>query len=99
MSVLCVAEPYRAFVEVARALYPDALRPSSLFEASGVAVGAFVPPSARMENGVTVDPGAGVGPRAEIGRGRVFKPGAATGPNRRTSPPSRIRPTASMSHP
>src|SRR5215813_12164684 len=40
VSVLCVAEPYRAFVEVTRALFPDALRPSSLFEASGVAVGA-----------------------------------------------------------
>jgi UDP-3-O-[3-hydroxymyristoyl] glucosamine N-acyltransferase len=81
MSVLCVAEPYRAFVEVARALYPDALRPSSLFEASGVAVGAFVHPSARMENGVTVDPGAVVGPRAEIGMGTVINAGAAIGPN------------------
>ena len=81
MSVLCVAEPYRAFVEVARALYPDALRPSSLFEASGVAVGAFVHPSARMENGVTVDPGAVVGPRAEIGTGTVINAGAAIGPS------------------
>src|SRR5256886_2490797 len=80
MSVLCVAEPYRAFVEVARALYPDALRPSSLFEASGVAVGAFVHPTARMENGVTVDPGAVVGPRAEIGTGTVINAGAAIGP-------------------
>src|SRR5262245_33488054 len=55
-SVLCIAEPYRAFVEVVQALFPDALRPSSLFEAEGVAVGAFVHPSARMEHGVTVDP-------------------------------------------
>src|SRR5438876_1648190 len=80
MSVLCVAEPYRAFVEVARALYPDALRPSSLFGASGVAVGAFVHPSARMENGVTVDPGAVIGPHAEIGTGTVINTGAAIGP-------------------
>src|SRR5438552_391714 len=35
VCVLCVAEPYRAFVEVARALFPGALRPSPLFEASG----------------------------------------------------------------
>jgi UDP-3-O-[3-hydroxymyristoyl] glucosamine N-acyltransferase len=81
VSVLCVAEPYRAFVEVARALFPEALRPSSLFEAGGVAVGAFVHPSARMENGVTVDPGAVIGPRAEIGTGTVINPGAAIGPN------------------
>ena len=81
MSVLFVAEPYRAFIEVARALYPDALRPSSLFEASGVAVGAFVHPTARMENGVSVDPGAVVGPRAEIGTGTVINAGAAIGPD------------------
>src|SRR5262245_27353253 len=81
LSVLRVREPYRAFVAVARALFPDALRPSSLFEASGVAPGAFVHPSARMENGVTVDPGAVIGPRAEIGMGTVINAGAAIGPN------------------
>jgi UDP-3-O-[3-hydroxymyristoyl] glucosamine N-acyltransferase len=81
VSVLCVAEPYRAFVEAARALFPEALRPSSLFEARGVAVGAFVHPSARTENGVTVDPGAVIGPRAEIGTGTVINAGAAIGPN------------------
>jgi UDP-3-O-[3-hydroxymyristoyl] glucosamine N-acyltransferase len=80
VNVLCVAEPYRAFVEVARALFPDALRPSSLFEASGVAVGAFIHPSARMENGVTVDPGAVIGPRAEIGTDTVINAGAVIGP-------------------
>src|SRR5262249_61491508 len=45
ISVLRTAEPYRAFVEVARALFPDALRPSSLFEAVWVGPVAFVPPS------------------------------------------------------
>src|SRR5262245_24110133 len=30
MSVLSLREPYRAFVEVARKLFPDAQRPSSL---------------------------------------------------------------------
>src|SRR6266404_4010839 len=81
ISVLCVGEPYRAFVEVARTLFPDALRPSSLFEASGVAVGALVHPTVRMESGVTVDPGAVIGPRAEIGSGTVINAGAAIGPN------------------
>src|SRR5919201_3840818 len=32
VTVLVTAEPYRAFVTVARALFPDALRPSSLSE-------------------------------------------------------------------
>src|SRR5437016_5173939 len=35
VAVLVAHEPYRAFVAVARALYADALRPSSLFEAAG----------------------------------------------------------------
>ncbi len=81
VSVLCLVEPYRAFVEVTRALFPDALRPSSLFEANGVAVGALVHPSARLENGVTADPGAIIGPRAEIGTGTVISAGAVIGPN------------------
>ena len=66
MAALVVREPYRAFVLVARELFPHALRPSSLSKAGEVA-GAHVHPTARLENGVTVDPGAVIGPRAEIG--------------------------------
>src|SRR5439155_7412035 len=80
VSILCVAEPYRAFVEVTRTLFPDAMRPSSLFEARGVATGAVVHPTARLEVGVTVDPGVVIGPRAEIGSGTVINAGAAIGP-------------------
>ena len=40
LAVLVAAEPYRAFVAVARALFPSALRPSSLFGAGGRAAGA-----------------------------------------------------------
>jgi UDP-3-O-[3-hydroxymyristoyl] glucosamine N-acyltransferase len=80
VSVLCVAEPYRAFVEVTRALFPDALRPSSLFAASAVAAGAFIHPTARLESGVTVDPGCVIGPQAEIGTGTLIAAGAVIGP-------------------
>ena len=80
ICVLCLREPYRAFVEITRTLFPDALRPSSLFEASAVATGAFVHPTARMESGVTVDPGAVIGPHAEIGTGTVISAGAVIGP-------------------
>src|SRR6266704_823737 len=69
VAVLVAPQPYRAFVEAARALYPEAIRPSSLFEASGTAPGAYVHPSARLEKGVTVYPaGAVVGPAVRIGR-------------------------------
>jgi UDP-3-O-[3-hydroxymyristoyl] glucosamine N-acyltransferase len=81
VSLLFVREPYRAFVEVSRKLFPDALRPSSIFEAPGVAAGALVHPSARLESGVTIDPGALIGPRAEIGAGTVIGAGAVVGPN------------------
>jgi UDP-3-O-[3-hydroxymyristoyl] glucosamine N-acyltransferase len=80
MAVLCARDPYRAFVAVMRKLYPDALRPSSLFDAKGVAPGTFVHASARLENGVIVDPGAVIGPRAEIGAGSVIGPNAVIGP-------------------
>ncbi|HZP77116.1 MAG TPA: UDP-3-O-(3-hydroxymyristoyl)glucosamine N-acyltransferase [Pseudolabrys sp.] len=69
---LRIREPYRAFVAVSRAMFPAALRPSSLFEAEGTSAGAFVHPTARLESGVIVDPGAVVGPRAEIGAGTVI---------------------------
>jgi UDP-3-O-[3-hydroxymyristoyl] glucosamine N-acyltransferase len=79
--VLRVREPYRAFVAVARSLFPDSLRPSSLFEAEGVAPGAFVHSSARLESGAIIDPGAVIGPRAEIGTGTVISANASIGPD------------------
>jgi UDP-3-O-[3-hydroxymyristoyl] glucosamine N-acyltransferase len=80
--VLVTPEPYRAFIAVARALFPAALRPSSLFAANGEqAVGAHVHSSARLEAGVTVDPLAVIGPRAEIGAGTLIAAGAAIGPD------------------
>ena len=98
VSVLSVREPYRAFVEVARTLFPDSLRPSSLFEANGVAPGAHVHPSARLENGVTVDPGAVIGPGAEIGSGTVIGAGAVIGAKVRIGRDCAIGPNATIMH-
>src|SRR5262245_32177086 len=58
VTVLVAREPYRAFVTAARALFPAALRPSSLSEAVGVHGSASAHPTARLEAGVVVDPGA-----------------------------------------
>ncbi|MEA2952973.1 MAG: UDP-3-O-[3-hydroxymyristoyl] glucosamine N-acyltransferase [Alphaproteobacteria bacterium] len=80
LNVLRSREPYRAFVTVTRELFPEALRPSSLFDAKAVASGASIHPSARLEIGVVVDPGAVIGPRAEIGAGTVIGPNAVIGP-------------------
>jgi UDP-3-O-[3-hydroxymyristoyl] glucosamine N-acyltransferase len=73
-----VQEPFRAFVMVARELFPHALRPSSLAQAGSMA-GAHVHPTARLESGVTIEPGAVIGPRAEIGSGTVIGATAVIG--------------------
>ena len=80
LILLRTKEPYRAFVTVQRKLFPDSLRPASLFGAEGVAPGAFVHSSARLESGVTVDPGAVIGPNAKIGTGTVISATAVIGP-------------------
>jgi UDP-3-O-[3-hydroxymyristoyl] glucosamine N-acyltransferase len=77
LNVLCAYDPYRAFVVVARSLFPAALRPASLFEAKGVDPAAVVHPSARIEQGVIVDPGAVIGPDVQIGRGCSIGPGTS----------------------
>jgi UDP-3-O-[3-hydroxymyristoyl] glucosamine N-acyltransferase len=78
VSVLAVREPYRAFVVVARKLFPQALRPSSLSK-PGDFVGAQVDAAARMEDGVAIEPGAVIGPQVEIGSGTVVGANAVIG--------------------
>ncbi len=73
-------EPYRAFIAVQRVLFPESMRPTSLFGAEGVAPGAVVHSSARLEPGAIVDPGAVIGPDARIGSGTVIGPTAVIGP-------------------
>jgi len=80
VAVLRVRHPYRAFVKVAGALFPDTLRPSSLFETKDIATAATVHPTARLESGVIIEPGAVVGPRAEVGAGTSIGPTAVVGP-------------------
>jgi UDP-3-O-[3-hydroxymyristoyl] glucosamine N-acyltransferase len=78
VMALVVAEPYRAFVQVARALFPQSLRPSSLAPPGAIA-GAHIHASARLESGVTVEPGAVIGPGVEIGGGSVIGATAVIG--------------------
>lgn len=79
LLLLLTRDPYRSFVTVTRQLFSQALRPSSLYEAEGVAPGAFVHAQARMEDGVVVEPGAVIGPRAEIGANTLIGAGAVIG--------------------
>jgi UDP-3-O-[3-hydroxymyristoyl] glucosamine N-acyltransferase len=80
IAVLPVSDAYRAFVGIARTLFPGSLRPSSLFGAADVTAGASVHPSARLESGSVIDPGVVVGPGAEIGAGTILAANAVVGP-------------------
>jgi UDP-3-O-[3-hydroxymyristoyl] glucosamine N-acyltransferase len=81
LAVLVSEEPYRDFVVIARALFPSALRPSSLFDMTGASAQAQVHASARLEAGVIIDPLVVIGAGAEIGAGTLVAAGAVIGPH------------------
>ena len=81
LTVLRTTQPFRDFVVVARKLFPDSLRPRSLFDGSAVGAGRIVHPTAEIEDGVIIDPGAVIGPRACIGSGTVIGANAVIGPD------------------
>ncbi len=80
VAVLRVAQPFRAFVKIAREWHADALRPQSWSGNDGIAPSAIIDPTARLEDGVIVDPLAVIGPEVEIGSGSVIGTGAVIGP-------------------
>ena len=81
VAVLRVRNPHRAFVAVARELHPDALRPAALFGNSQVDERAVVHPTARLEDGVVIEPLAVIGPHVEIGAGTIVGSGTVIGPH------------------
>ena len=76
VAVLRVAQPFRAFVKLAREWHHDALRPQSWVGNEGIAGSAIIDPTARLEDGVVVDPLAVIGPDVEIGSGTLIGVGA-----------------------
>ncbi|MCL4767691.1 MAG: UDP-3-O-(3-hydroxymyristoyl)glucosamine N-acyltransferase [Hyphomicrobiaceae bacterium] len=74
-AALLTRTPYRGFALALQLFYPDAMRPK-VARAGGA---SLIDPSARLEEGVSVEPGAVVGPEAQIGRGTVVAAGAVVG--------------------
>ncbi len=97
VAALVVREPFRAFVQVSRELFPSAVRPSSLAK-PGAVVGAHIDPAARLEDGVTVEPGAVIGAGAEIGSGSVIGANAVIGNDVRIGRDCSIGATAAISN-
>jgi UDP-3-O-[3-hydroxymyristoyl] glucosamine N-acyltransferase len=79
VTVLVAREPYRAFVTVARTLFPQALQPSPFFARAEIDPEASVHPGARLERGVVVEVGARIGPGVEIGEGTFIGANAVIG--------------------
>jgi UDP-3-O-[3-hydroxymyristoyl] glucosamine N-acyltransferase len=79
VAVLRAAQPFRAFVKIAREWHGDALRPQSWFGNDGIAPSAIIDASAHLEDGVIVDPLAVIGPDVEIGAGTVIGAAAVIG--------------------
>ncbi|KAA5601107.1 UDP-3-O-(3-hydroxymyristoyl)glucosamine N-acyltransferase [Blastochloris sulfoviridis] len=98
IAVLVVADPHRALALLSRKLHPEALKPASVFGTAGVAPGAIVHPTARLEPGVTVDPGAVVGADVEIGTGTCVAANAVVGQSVRVGRDCWIGPGASVTH-
>lgn len=72
---LVTRTPYRGFALALQLFYPSAMQP--LVAAGGQ--DQQVDPSARIEDGVEIQPGAVVGPEAQIGRGTRVAAGAVVG--------------------
>ncbi|MCB1501707.1 MAG: UDP-3-O-(3-hydroxymyristoyl)glucosamine N-acyltransferase [Bauldia sp.] len=95
---LVVAEPHRAFTQLARHLFPSALRPRPIGPAGSISDKAHIDPSARLEDGVTIEPFAVIGAGAEIGAGTIIGPGAVIGPEVRVGRNAVISAGATLTH-
>ncbi len=77
-AILTSETPYQSFARVLTLFYSDALRSKAAATAAD-SNGALVHASARIAEGVTIEPGAVVGREAVIGEGSVVAAGAVVG--------------------
>ena len=96
-ACLVTPEPYRGFAKALALFYPDALKPKAAQAGAGGAA-ASVHPSARLEEGVTVEPGAVIGPEASIGRGTTIAAGSVIGYRVHIGRDCYIGPNATLTH-
>jgi UDP-3-O-[3-hydroxymyristoyl] glucosamine N-acyltransferase len=94
-SILLSETPYRAFALALQHFYPGAMTPKAALAASGE---PLVHPTARLEEGVVVEPGAVIGREAQIGRGTTIAAGAVVGYRVAIGRGCYIGPGASVTH-
>lgn len=98
VAIIVAAQPYRAVALVMQRLFPTATRLEGPWGEGGVSALAHVHPAARLEDGVTVEPGAVIGAGAEIGRGTRVSANAVIGAGVRFGRDGFIGPGASLTH-
>lgn len=79
VSAIVCPDPYRAFAQVAAQFYPAAMRPVAVIATGEISDHAFIAPSAKLEEGVTVEPFAIIGADAEIGANSIIGSGVKIG--------------------
>lgn len=97
VASLVVAEPARAFARLAATLYPGALGPVAV-GIDGIAVGATIDPSARLEVGASIAAGVVLGRRVEIGTGTSIGPHSIIGDGVRIGRGCTIGPNVTITH-
>jgi UDP-3-O-[3-hydroxymyristoyl] glucosamine N-acyltransferase len=95
---LVIDAPSRGFALAMRRLFPQAIRPKSLFGTAGINPGASIHPEARLEQDVIVDPGVIIGPRAEIGSGSIVGANSVIGSDVRIGRDCLIGPQATITN-
>jgi UDP-3-O-[3-hydroxymyristoyl] glucosamine N-acyltransferase len=96
VAVIVSRKPQSLFAKAGRLLFPEAVKPARFVSAPPENSGTFVSPTARLEAGVTLEPGAIIGDRAEIGSGSLIGPGAIVGAHCRIGRDCIIGPNASV---
>jgi UDP-3-O-[3-hydroxymyristoyl] glucosamine N-acyltransferase len=81
IPVLLSSKPHTAFALAGALLHPSAMRPDQVIVGSGVSDKASVDPTARLEEGVQVEPFAVIGAGAEIGAGTRIGANTIIGPH------------------
>jgi UDP-3-O-[3-hydroxymyristoyl] glucosamine N-acyltransferase len=95
VAALVMAQPYRGFAAALQLFYPDAAVPKAAMAQVG---DPPIHPTARLEEGVKVEPGAIIGCEAQIGRGTTIAAGTLIGYRVTIGRGCYVGPGASVTH-
>ena len=98
ISVLISKDPYTSFAKAFSHLFPDALRPKTIMNESGISPHAHIHETAKLEDGVIIEAGAVIGRNATIGRGTHISPNVVIGANVSIGRDCSIGPNSSLMH-